>query len=251
MIYVILPSYNEEESLPDLLEAYAGLATVMHDPFKVIVVDDGSKDDTAKVAQSFANLLDIHTIQHQSNKGLGAAFLTGFKFAVTEGAPDDAIVTMDADNTHNPEYIVPMLRKLQSADIVIASRYAPGGKEVGVPAFRSFLSRGASVLYRLFLGIPGVRDYTCGYRMYRLGLIEKAFEFYGDRFVVEKGFSSTGEILVKCAPFAAKIDEVPFELRYDLKGGESKMPKIKTVLQTLTLIRRLRPIARKAGTEAS
>lgn len=246
MIFALLPAYNEQEGLPALLEAYADLNARMPEPLSVVLVDDGSTDATVQVARDFDSPFPLEIIEHDANRGLGAAFLTGFRSIVRSAQPADAIVTMDADNTHSPEYILQMLGKFKNADIVIASRYAPGGKEIGVPAFRRFLSHGASMLYSLFFGLSGVRDYTCGYRMYRAGLIQKALDKYKDQFIAEQGFSSTGEILLKLAPMAQRIDEVAFRLRYDLKKGQSKMPKIKTVIRTLELLFRLRKISKQA-----
>jgi len=242
VIFVLLPAYNEEEGLPPLLEAYADLATTLPDSLEIVVVDDGSSDQTSKVASSFSNRLDMTVIKHEQNKGLGAAFLTGFQYIADTGGPEDVVVTMDADNTHAPRFIAAMLATLRYSDVVIASRYAPGGKELGVPPHRRLLSRGASILYRTVFGISGVTDYTCGYRMYRLKVIQDALEYYGDDFVTEKGFSSTGEILLKLLPIAEDFAEVPFQLRYDLKAGVSKMPKFKTVINTLRLLVKLRRI---------
>jgi len=245
VIYALLPAYNESQALPALLKRYVDLTPSLSEPLQVIVVDDGSKDMTVEAAWSFNDRLKIEVLKHGINKGLGAAFLTGFSYVAENGADTDFVVTMDAGNTHFPLYIPAMLARMGEADVVIASRYAPGGKETGVPLFRSILSRGASILYRILLGVPGARDYTCGYRMYRVGLIQKALKFYGEDFIQEWGFSSTGEILIKVAPFAKAVAEVPFELRYDLKAGESKMPKIKTVFRTLRLLKSLRHIARQ------
>lgn len=250
MIFAVLPAYNESLALPELLKQYQQLAQAISKPLKVVLVDDGSTDSTVQVARSFSDVLDLVVLEHKTNRGLGAAFVTGFTYVAENGAPGDALVTMDADDTHSPSYIPAMLAQLERSDIVIASRYASGGKETGVPLLRSLLSRGASVLYSWFIGIPGVRDYTCGYRMYRVNLVQQGLNQYGSDFVQEPGFCSTGEILVKLASLTSSISEVGFELRYDLKGGVSKMPKIKTIIRTLRLLRKLRRIRNRLRSDA-
>ena len=249
MIFAVLPAYNESLALPLLLEEYCELSPQLSEPLRVVVVDDGSTDSTVQTAQTFSERLKLVILEHKVNRGLGAAFLTGFSYVAQAGKTSDSVVTMDADNTHSPRYIPEMLASLNNSDIVIASRYASGGKETGVPFLRSLLSHGASLLYSRLIGIPQVRDYTCGYRVYRLGIIQQGIEKYGSEFIQEPGFCSTGEILVKLAPLTESISEVGFELRYDLKGGMSKMPKVKTVLRTLQLLRKLRRISRTLKVE--
>jgi dolichol-phosphate mannosyltransferase len=125
-------------------------------------------------------------------------------------------------------------------DVVVASRYAPGGRVLGVPGNRQILSWGASTLFRLVYPITGVRDYTCGYRAYRAGLLRKAFARWGNDFVEESGFSCMVDILLKLDRLGAVITEAPLILRYDRKPGKSKMNVGRTMLQTLRILGRHR-----------
>ena len=130
-----------------------------------------------------------------------------------------------------------MLRRIgEGCDIVIASRYAPGGREVGLSPLRTFLSKGASLTLRTFLPVRGARDYSCGYRAYRGSALARAFETYGDDFVTETGFVASAEILIKMAYLPSRVGEVPLVLRYDRKGGASKMNITDTIGRYLTLI---------------
>lgn len=179
--------------------------------------------------------LDVLT--HAQNRGLAAAIRTGLEHACRQASPDDAIVTMDADNTHRPEQIPAMLDALRGgADVVIASRYVRGARQAGVPPHRAFLSAGIGWLLRLRFGLPGVRDYSCGYRAYRAGLLQRALEAYGDRLIESQGFVVMTELLVKLAVFQPRIVEVPLDLRYDWKVGGSKMPTGKTIAGYLRLV---------------
>lgn len=235
-----LPAYNEEQSLPPLLEKFAALKLPEGWTLRVVVVNDGSKDKTSEVARSFSDKLEMRVVDHPQNRGLGGAIMTGLKecAAMDDAGADSAIVCMDADDTHSPDYIPSMLARLEAgADLVIASRYQKGSKEVGVPPLRRLYSRGARILFALTLRLPGVRDYTCGYRAYRLGMVREALDTWGESLVEGKGFACTDELLVKMAGLKTKprLEEVPFVLRYDLKQGASKLPLFKTIFATLKL----------------
>lgn len=149
----------------------------------------------------------------------------------------DIIITMDADDTHPPGSILRMLRMIyEGYDVVIASRYVPGARIIGLSWYRRFLSLGASVIVQVLFPIAGVKDYTCGYRAYRADIIKKAFEMYGNKFVSESGFQCMIDILLKLRAMNAVIGEIPFILRYDHKVGRSKMPVYRTVMDTFKLL---------------
>jgi dolichol-phosphate mannosyltransferase len=110
------------------------------------------------------------------------------------------------------------------------------------------MSFGAFVLFRLFLGLPGVRDYTCGYRAYRSTLIRRAFERYGDDLITRNGFACTDQLLVNIACLGnVRMEEVPFILRYDRKKGASKLNLGVTIIETFRLLAGARSRLKKAG----
>ena len=240
-VFVVLPAYNEEQCQPPLLAKFARL--FRQNPGwngLVIVVDDGSKDRTAAVARrAAAQGAPVELVQHPVNKGLGEALKTGMRRPLELGAADeDLIVCMDADDTHPPQSIPRLLRVAQdtNADIVIASRYRRGSRQVGVPLHRQAMSLGALLLFKVFLGLDGVRDYTCGFRVYRASLVRRAFEAYGDDLITRSGFACTDQLLVNMARLGAVIREAPFVLRYDRKVGESKLQLGETILETFKLL---------------
>ncbi|NQT36373.1 MAG: glycosyltransferase [Planctomycetes bacterium] len=240
-VIVVLPAYNEEENLSPLLE---GVARAMADDgfaYEVVVVDDGSSDRSIEVTQSHAQRMPVRVERHEVNQGLGATIRDGLRTATEMSRPGDVIVALDADNTHPPGLIGSMVRKVREGnDVVIASRYRYGARVMGVPWHRRMLSNGARTLFQLVFPVPGVRDYTCGYRAYRAGLLKEAFTRYGDDFVSEAGFHCMVDILLKLHKMGSIISEVPLVLRYDQKGGVSKMNVGRTVLQTLGLMLRRR-----------
>jgi dolichol-phosphate mannosyltransferase len=238
-VVLTLPAFNEAANLgPLLTEARAVLvaAGIAHE---FVVVDDGSSDSTPQVLRGLAESLPLTVVTHPGNRGLGPAIMSGLREAAGRAAADDdVIVCMDADNTHDPKYIVPMTAKIWVGgyDIVIASRFREGSREVGVPFVRRLISRAARMAFRLFLHLPEVRDYTCGYRAMRARVVREAMARWGDGLVTRRGFACTDELLVKLSLVTRRIGEIPFVLRYDRKRGHSKMPFMRTVWETLKLL---------------
>lgn len=241
MIIIMLPAYNEAESLPTLLDRISAYGeNHPGEPYRVIVVNDGSGDATKQVATEYAGRLPLQLVNHARNMGLGAAMRTGLAAAAQACGEGDVLVTMDADNTHDPDLIAALRQELNLGfDLVIASRYQKGGREVGLSTARHIFSKGASLLLRTFFPISGARDYTCGYRMYSGGLLQRAVAAYGDRLVEEQGFTCMAEILIKMSRLGARVSEAPLVLRYDLKAGPSKMNVSRTIQRYVVLIARL------------
>jgi len=238
-VWIVLPAYNEAAALPPLLEAIEGLGRRLAGTaaVRVVMVDDGSSDGTGEVARSFAGRIPLTVLVHPKNRGLAAAIRTGLEHACRAADADGVIVTMDADNTHSPDQIPAMLDVLRDgADVVIASRYQRGASQAGVPPHRALLSTGVGWLLRLRFALPGVRDYSCGYRAYRADLLGQALTAYGPRLIESAGFVVMTELLVKLAAFRPRIVEVALDLRYDRKAGRSKMPAVRTILGYLRLI---------------
>ncbi|MEL6108109.1 MAG: glycosyltransferase [Planctomycetota bacterium] len=240
-VFLALPAYNEQEALPELLERVGEAFADNQLPYEVIVVDDGSSDDTAQIVSQLSFQMPVHLVQHQVNQGLGPTIRDALKEAIDRAGERDIIVTMDADNTHPPGLIDRMVRMIhEGCDVVIASRFESGGRSVGVPIERHFLSLGARFIFTLLFPTRGVRDYTSGYRAYRASVIRQGFADHGDAFVGETGFSCMADILLKLRKQGALFGEAPLRLRYDQKGGASKMRVLKTIWLTIKLLGRHR-----------
>ena len=222
-VWLVLPAYNEAENLPPLLRR-VGAAWSGRLRFQVLVVDDGSRDETAAVAEAASGRLPVEVVRHGRNRGLAAAIRTGIREVCRRAQDADVVVTMDADNSHPPELVPLMIERLEAGyDIVIASRFTPGGREEGVPWRRRLLSRAAGMVFRAVCPIPGVRDYTTGFRAYRAAMLKELWRRHGDRLIEAAAFSVMTELLLKARALRPRIAEVPLVLRYDLKGGASKM----------------------------
>ncbi|MBC7076227.1 MAG: glycosyltransferase [Syntrophomonadaceae bacterium] len=224
LVAVVLPMYNEELSIPDIRLMFdedlllpAGCET------QLIVVNDGSKDQTLELVDNWSRENQkITVVSHIQNMGLGQAILTGFNEALRMGA--DFIVVMDADASHSSRVIGALIQKIiDGADIAIASRFASGSKQSGVPFLRNVYSLGAKLLLSLVFPLRGVRDYTIGFRAYRASLVYAVLEEAAGSFLTSRSFAANAEILLKMAGKARKIEEVPFVLRYDCKKSPSKL----------------------------
>lgn len=222
MLSVVLPAYNEAACLGQLLERVSRVVAPAVPEYEIVVVDDGSTDETLAVVEAAAKSLPVRLVRHPQNLGYGCALGSGFKAALERG---DVIVTLDADDSHGPELILSMVERLNEGnDLVIASRFATGGREVGVPRFRRFLSRSAALVGRVAFRVPGVRDYTSGYRAYRSSLLARLVQpAEGPSLPRETGFAAGLELLLGAAALRARIAEVPLVLRYDRKQSESRL----------------------------
>jgi dolichol-phosphate mannosyltransferase len=238
MIIVLLPAYNEEESLPTLMPKLDLVLSKLEEGYRVVVCDDGSTDGTRDMLTKFSELMPVEVISHKINRGLGETSRDLFERAAEIANSNDVIVRLDCDDTHEPEFIPRLIAKVrEGCDVVIASRFEPGGGQMGVSPYRAVISRAANLFMKLFFPIPGLKEYTCGFRGYNAGKLQEAIEFYGNNFIQLKGlgFTCTLEKLVKFKLIGAKFGEVPFVLRYDQKVSDSKMVSSITTYGYLTM----------------
>jgi dolichol-phosphate mannosyltransferase len=232
--HVVLPAFNEAAGLPLLLHRLADLAPA--EKLTVWVVDDGSSDNTAEIAAAGVAGLDVRLVRHPVNLGLGRAVQSGLRAVLAAASlEDDVVVVMDADDTHDPALIPRLRAEIDSgADVAICSRFVGGGDDTTAPAGRRLLSRGASVVFNRTLAIGDVRDFTSGFRAYRVSLLDRAARHWGERLIEEQGFACMVE-LRHCQPV---ITEVPLTLRYDRKQSTSKLRLARTVGQYVKLMAR-------------
>jgi len=228
MIYILLPAFNEEESLPKLLPKVKDALVQNSLAFEIIVVDDGSTDATPEILKKFELIAEYHltVITHSINRGLGETERDGFEYIANRGQKDDILVRVEGDDTHDPKYILDLINKLNEGyDVVNTSRFQPGGDQKGLNFYRRAISRAANLFMKIIFGIKGVKDYSCGFRAYRIEVIQKSIQLFGNSFIQLKGLGFTGtlEVIVKLNILGSKFAEVPFVLRYDLKESESKM----------------------------
>ncbi|GAA1353565.1 polyprenol monophosphomannose synthase [Arthrobacter koreensis] len=212
-VLTIIPTYNEIESLPKTLQR---LRAAVPDS-DVLIADDNSPDGTGAYADEQAALDPaVHVLHRKGKEGLGAAYIAGFRWGLEHGY--DVLVEMDADGSHKPEQL-PLLLEASAAgaDLVIGSRWVPGGSVVNWPLRRKLLSRAGSTYSRLMLGIP-VRDITAGYRAFKRTTLEKL-----DLSAVESvGYGFQVDMTFRVARLGLKITEVPITF-VEREFGASKM----------------------------
>ena len=241
----MLCAYNEEQDMHRLLLRVTDTLKRHAQPWSVLLVDDGSNDATVaearRAASELGGALALEVVSHPQNAGLGAALRTGFAWMRDHADAQDMVITFDADNTHPPEQIPQLLAALDGGyELAIASRYQPGATIAGVPAYRAALSDVAGLILRTVLPIPGVREYTCCYRAYRMSLLRRAYDAYGDGFIAEGGFAAVSDILLRLRPLDLRATEIPIQLDYASRVGASKMRAIPTALRTLRFALRRR-----------
>lgn len=247
-VVVAMPAYNEAENISDLLNKILRIQKQMLHPLKILVINDGSTDQTEKILEEYAwKYSNVKYVSFATNQGLGNAMQTIINYACDALADEDILITIDADNTHNPKIIPSMIKKLEenNLDVVIASRFIRGSKEIGLPALRKIYSRGAVVFFKLFFPIQEINDYSCGFRAYRVRYLKKAKKIYQGKLIKSKGFESMAEILACFSKIGVKAAEYPLVLEYNLKKGESKMKVFHTVVGYFSLLKRVKNPAPK------
>ncbi|GGM78773.1 dolichol-phosphate mannosyltransferase [Longimycelium tulufanense] len=215
-VLVVIPTYNERDNLGPIVGRLHAAVPAAH----VLVVDDGSPDGTGELADEMAAADErVHVLHRTAKEGLGAAYIAGFRWAMERDY--DVVVEMDADGSHPPEELPRMLDALGrdggGADLVIGSRYVPGGRVVNWPWHRQFLSRGANLYAGLALGAK-VRDMTAGYRAYRREVLEKIQ--LGT--VASQGYCFQIDLAWRTIEAGFAVVEVPITFT-DREVGQSKM----------------------------
>lgn len=216
-VLVVIPTYEERENLGRVV-ARLNAAVPTAD---ILVVDDASPDGTGELAEELAARDPRVRVLHREGKnGLGAAYLAGFAHALS--GEHQVVVEMDADGSHAPEDLPALLAALDSpadggADLVLGSRYVPGGQVVNWPTHRQWLSRGANLYARLALGVP-IRDITAGYRVYRRQVLE---ELDLDS-VISQGYCFQIDLAWRALQAGFRVREVPITFT-EREMGSSKM----------------------------
>ena len=213
-VLVVVPTYNEAENLEPVV-ARMRAAVPEAD---LLVVDDGSPDGTGDIADRLAAAdASVHVLHRTRKAGLGAAYIAGFRWALADGY--DVIVEMDSDGSHAPEELPRLLTALREADLVIGSRWVPGGQIRNWPLYRQIISIGGSTYARVLLRFP-VRDSTSGYRAFRRQVLD---EVKLDE-VASQGYCFQIDLAWKTWRSGFRVREVPITFT-EREVGRSKMSR--------------------------
>jgi dolichol-phosphate mannosyltransferase len=213
-ILVLIPTYNERENLPAIVSRLRAAVPEAD----VLVLDDNSPDGTGAVAdQLAADDPQVGVLHRKSKEGLGVAYLAGFAWALERGY--DVVVEMDADGSHQPEQLRTLLGALADADVVLGSRWVPGGSVVNWPIHRRALSVGGNIYVRLLLGMP-IGDATGGFRAYRASAL-RALDLHD---VASQGYCFQVDLVWRATRAGLGVVEVPITF-VERTIGVSKMSR--------------------------
>ncbi|MCX4727842.1 polyprenol monophosphomannose synthase [Streptomyces sp. NPDC090052] len=211
---VIIPTYNEAENIKPIV-ARVRAAVPEAD---ILVADDNSPDGTGKIVDELAgDDPQVQVLHRKGKEGLGAAYLAGFRWGIEHGY--GVLVEMDADGSHQPEELPRLLTALKGADLVLGSRWMPGGRVVNWPKSRELLSRGGSTYSRLLLGVP-IRDVTGGFRAFR----KETLQELGLDEVSSQGYCFQVDLARRAVEAGCHVVEVPITF-VEREIGDSKMSK--------------------------
>jgi len=223
-VLISTATYNERENLAPLIQEF--LQVVPH--ADVLVIDDNSPDGTGKLADELAAADPrVHVIHRAGKLGLGTAILAAMRYAMDHDY--DVMVNVDADFSHDPRYLPAMLAGMKRHDLMIGSRYVPGGGTVNWPLSRKLMSWGINTLVRLLMRIPA-RDTSGGYRSYSVELLRRT----NLENLVSRGYSFQEEVLYRCRKAGCKIGEIPI-IFADRRAGATKV-NLKEVVRSLSII---------------
>jgi dolichol-phosphate mannosyltransferase len=214
--WLVLPTYNEAENIGPLVRAAVPQLEATGKPHRILIVDDNSPDGTGRLADELAAEFEPVQVLHRPGKqGLGRAYLAGFAVALEDGA--ELVLEMDSDFSHDPEDLPGLIAAAEAADLVLGSRYVPGGGVTHWGRLRRFVSRGGSAYARWLLGVP-VRDLTGGFKCFHRHVLEAIDldEVHAD------GYGFQIELTYKAIKAGFTVAEVPILFR-EREVGSSKM----------------------------
>jgi len=236
-IYVVIPVLNEAGNLPKLMNSIRDACKEHSDlQFEVVLIDDGSTDNTREVAEAEKGDLSLTVLRHETNQGPGVAFQTAFNWLATRLQDDDWLLTIEGDNTSRLNLLKQMLhRSDEGYEVILASVYMYGGAIVNTNMFRILMSSIANSFVKNLLSIQGLMTISSFYRLYRGGTVRRLQAIYGDGILERSGFECMVEMVMKMVYLGTTISEVPLVLDTSMRVGRSKMKVLKTIRGYLTL----------------
>lgn len=207
---------------------------------------DGTSDRSPRVISEFQKSHKITVLPKKSQRGLGLAYKRLFVEVIENSADEDLLITLDADNTHNPQQITEMIKhfKNNSLDLLVASRFCGNSVMSNFPIHRRFISKGTSLLLQNIFAVKRIsgeklQDYSSGYRIYKNEKLKKLFAKEKEDFITEPEFTYTCELLIKLSRLNSRLDEIPIFYDYGKKVGKSKLRIGRNFWRLLVMLRRL------------
>lgn len=250
LIKVLLCCLNEEKNLPKVFTDLFCELKDLGEKFEVIMCVDGTFDGSSRVIAEFQKSYKIIVLPKKNQRGLGLAykrlFLEVIKNHSDDAIGDDLLITLDADNTHNPKQLREMLKHFRknSLDLLVASRFCGNSVMSDFPIHRQLISKSTSLLLQNIFAAKKIsgkklQDYSSGYRIYSVKKLKKLFAKEKDNFITEPEFTYTCELLIKLARLDSRLDEIPIFYDYGKKIGKSKLRVGRNFWRLLVMLRRL------------
>jgi len=233
ILYIILPVFNEADNLQTLFEGLKIFSQRGQDKFqtKIILVDDGSTDDSLSTIRANEVGLDIAILSNQRNQGPGVCFSRAFAFLQDRLGDNDWVVTMEADNTSRLKTLEQMLvRRMEGYEVILASPYAYGGGFVEISLIRVFISHAADALVKIIFKIRGLTVFSSFFRLYSSKVLRRLYSCFGSRIIECNGFECMVELLFKLILVKATISEVEMKVDWSKRSGKSKMKVFRTTM---------------------
>jgi dolichol-phosphate mannosyltransferase len=241
VIHVVVPAFNEAGNLDGLLLGIRERLLPFAVPHRIVIVDDGSSDDTASRARAASSAESpVEVVSHPRNLGPGAAFRSGFLHVLKDADPLDVVVTLEGDRTSDESVLPRLLHRVweEGDDIALASCYLYGGGIAGTDLHRVALSHVANGLMKKALGLSGLATLSSFYRVYQVSALRRMRERWGEGFITSLGFECMVEVLYRAARLGLRVSEVPMLLDGSRRAGKSKMRILRTSIAYLRLAAR-------------
>lgn len=230
LIKIIFCAYNEEQSLPEFIHNLTHELHILNREFEIIVCLDGSQDSSWEILNEAKKSHPITILEVKNQRGLGLAYKRLFLHVIENSSDDDLIISLDADNTHNPKQIKEMVEHFEKnlLDFLVAARFCGKSVMKEFPIHRQFISKSISILLQILFPIRNIsgtklQDYTSGYRIYKTDKLKKLFAIHKDKFITEPEFTYTCELLINLSRLKPRVDEIAISYDYSKKIGKSKL----------------------------
>jgi dolichol-phosphate mannosyltransferase len=246
LIKIIFCALNEAQNLNKLVTDLVHEIQNLQHNVEIIACLDGTVDESVKIINSFQKLYPIKILPLKDKKGLGLAYKRLFLEVLKNSSDDDLVISLDADNTHNPGQIPRIVQyfKKKSLDLLVVSRFCNNSIVADFPMHRRLISKAVSILLQNLFAVKKIsgqklQDFTSGYRVYKVKKLRELFLLQKNNFITEPEFTYTCELLIKLSHLNSNIDEVPISYDYGKKLGASKMHLFRNFWRLFILLAKL------------
>ena len=246
MLKVIFCALNEEENLKKFLINLLHELQNLQQEFEIIACLDCSTDGSFELLSSFAKTYPLKILPLKNQRGLGVSYKRLFLDVIENCRDDDLVISLDADNTHNPNQISAMLThfKNNNLDFLVASRFLENSVMADFPLHRKFISKSTSFILQSLFAVKKIsgknlQDFTSGYRVYKVEKLKKLFEIEKNNFISEPEFTYTCELLIKLSRLKIRLDEIALSYDYGQKNGKSKLRIMRNFWRLIVMVCKL------------